>query len=1053
VGAWRPSTSLNTPLNLFLLNHFFHNTPNFWHPLHLTPRLRLVLSTLILAPGHLLQACIPQAIHLRRIQMDSLTFRSSSGITLSNLTPRQSVLNLCLVPATASLLAPVQQTLKRSSAELHAQRQSQAGPPIWTSYKYLSQDPLFLWKPGGMLWVHTSMPPSYSVLSNSAGICPSTGTLFLGILNEIYHLRSYHPVMSAPTLVPNYHLVPWSAHLTQSSYLSQSSTIPLPWCQSLDPNSAAPLLIAPNAVQASTPGYHPTSTAVPTGRLLSLPLTPSWAASGEPGFDTPTSVYSCSKSTLHASIGGSFWTPDRSHFLLSDGMGIPTLILCSHLAIAEPPSARNEPVGQSAIPFALKSRLTREHTTLASAASVRRTAPVVKMRPSPTLMTASPWSQSPWHSFNTKRFSTWPTALASLSLKHRVICHHQPSNALLSVFYLTLPLIRFLYHRTRWQRYLPSLSNGLIASPPQNVILPASPGASFLHRESFALEGPSSIGFSPQNVGLLSPQQPSLLIPPFKPTSNGGINLSFQLMGFPSWISSHHAKYPSTPAPMAGTVANQASVVSTMPRASISLAQSQLSSLIGISVISSLSPTSWLLVSGALTGRVFTSAVIPIIRLAFTCSLMGSLVLTCGLGWRVPLPPSNWKESSFGNQLGYLPMTMSSQMHSADLVIQSFGRCSPLPVLGWASTLKKVQFSRICFNLRRALIEGIANLLPAASQFIRQHAWAPNTRASLSSEWRAFYSYCDVANITSLPVDGYQLTLYATWLVASGRIKSADSLAHYVSAVRTLHASMGLPCPSSSQYGPLQQVIRGVRRLAQRPIRKSLPITPPILRNLLNSQPQHPHCGIQSSILSVFRAFSLLLFQTMLRSSNLVPADRSSIDLDMILTWGSIQRTDEGLIISVRKSKTIQFSQRIQKVPLASSPDKAVCPVEALDRLVTLYGPRTCTTWSPVFRLPSSNGSWTPMTKGDFIPFFRSRIKQMGLEPSRYSLHGYRHGGIQECLLAEGNLGLCQLTSDHASNAILAYSEVPPERRMGISARINESLTRHISPAASGRLT
>ena len=263
---------------------------------------------------------------------------------------------------------------------------------------------------------------------------------------------------------------------------------------------------------------------------------------------------------------------------------------------------------------------------------------------------------------------------------------------------------------------------------------------------------------------------------------------------------------------------------------------------------------------------------------------------------------------------------------------------------------------------------------------------------------------------------------------------------------------MGLICPSPSEYGPLLHIIRGVRRIAQRPVRKSLPVTPPILRNLLNSQPQHPLCGIQASILSVFRTFSLLLFQTMLRSSNLVSADRSSIDLEMILTWGSIQRTPHGIVIFVRKSKTIQFSQRVQKIPLAASPNKDFCPVKALDQLVALYGSDSCTTTSPVFRLPTSSGGWTPMTKGDYLPFFRSRIKQMGLDPSRYMLHGFRHGGIQECLLVESNFGLCQLTSDHASNAILAYSEVPPERRMGISARINESLARNSDPNRVDRL-
>ena len=80
------------------------------------------------------------------------------------------------------------------------------------------------------------------------------------------------------------------------------------------------------------------------------------------------------------------------------------------------------------------------------------------------------------------------------------------------------------------------------------------------------------------------------------------------------------------------------------------------------------------------------------------------------------------------------------------------------------------------------------------------------------------------------------------------------------------------------------------------------------------------------------------------------------------------------------------------------------------------------------------------MIKSDFEKFFKSRIGQMGLNQSQYSLHGFRHGGIQECLLSEGNMGLCQVTSDHMSDAILVYSQVPADRRMRISAQINTSL-------------
>ena len=231
----------------------------------------------------------------------------------------------------------------------------------------------------------------------------------------------------------------------------------------------------------------------------------------------------------------------------------------------------------------------------------------------------------------------------------------------------------------------------------------------------------------------------------------------------------------------------------------------------------------------------------------------------------------------------------------------------------------------------RALLAGDCDLLPLAVRFLQKHAWAPQTRASLSSECRAFYAYCDLANIHSFPVDGVQLTLYATWLAMTGRVTAADSLRQYVSAVSTLHRSMGLSCPTPSQYGPLQQVITGFRRLAQRPTKKSLPITPPILANLLASRPNHPLCAVQAKFLTVLRSFTLLIFQTMVRSSNMVPPNRSNIDFKMILTWDKIRRIQSGVVITIVKSKTIQFGERIQQIPLASSMTSQICPVVTLD--------------------------------------------------------------------------------------------------------------------------
>ena len=80
------------------------------------------------------------------------------------------------------------------------------------------------------------------------------------------------------------------------------------------------------------------------------------------------------------------------------------------------------------------------------------------------------------------------------------------------------------------------------------------------------------------------------------------------------------------------------------------------------------------------------------------------------------------------------------------------------------------------------------------------------------------------------------------------------------------------------------------------------------------------------------------------------------------------------------------------------------------------------------------------MNRDKFALWFKGRISHMGLDASAFTLHGYRHGGIQETLLAEGNLALCKLSSDHSSDAIMEYAFVPPERRLNISAKVNASL-------------
>lgn len=68
----------------------------------------------------------------------------------------------------------------------------------------------------------------------------------------------------------------------------------------------------------------------------------------------------------------------------------------------------------------------------------------------------------------------------------------------------------------------------------------------------------------------------------------------------------------------------------------------------------------------------------------------------------------------------------------------------------------------------------------------------------------------------------------------------------------------------------------------------------------------------------------------MSRKSNLVPISISKFDSKKQLTWGDILLENDILIVLVKWSKTVQFGERILRIPLINIPDNILCPVKAL---------------------------------------------------------------------------------------------------------------------------
>ena len=85
-----------------------------------------------------------------------------------------------------------------------------------------------------------------------------------------------------------------------------------------------------------------------------------------------------------------------------------------------------------------------------------------------------------------------------------------------------------------------------------------------------------------------------------------------------------------------------------------------------------------------------------------------------------------------------------------------------------------------------------------------------------------------------------------------------------------------------------------------------------------------PHSDVFICIL----IFGLLAF---LRRSNLVPPTVAGFNSKEHLCKGDVMNTEDGLIILLKWSKTVQCSERI--VPLALIPGHPLCPVSAFNNM------------------------------------------------------------------------------------------------------------------------
>jgi integrase len=275
---------------------------------------------------------------------------------------------------------------------------------------------------------------------------------------------------------------------------------------------------------------------------------------------------------------------------------------------------------------------------------------------------------------------------------------------------------------------------------------------------------------------------------------------------------------------------------------------------------------------------------------------------------------------------------------------------------------------------------------PMVLHFI-EAATAPNTRRAYDSDLRHFLAWG-----ASLPASA---DIVARYLAAHATTHAVATLSRHLVAIRCAHALRGLPDPVRSEL--VRLTFRGIRRAHGRPQRRAAALIAEEMAAITAS--------LGDSVRDIRdRALLLIGFAGAFRRSEL-----SRIDL------GSIERTDPGIVITVRRSKTDQEGQSRQ-VAISRGRDP-ICPIKALDQWLELSG----ISEGPVFRPVTQRGHVLPgQLSGDSIAsIVKQRVKAIGLDPTRYSGHSLRAGFVTSAARAGTPAWQIKAQTGHASDALV----------------------------------
>ena len=190
--------------------------------------------------------------------------------------------------------------------------------------------------------------------------------------------------------------------------------------------------------------------------------------------------------------------------------------------------------------------------------------------------------------------------------------------------------------------------------------------------------------------------------------------------------------------------------------------------------------------------------------------------------------------------------------------------------------------------------------LDLVSELFQQNSVTEGTLRNQDYIWGIFTDFCKQYRENPMPCTGDLLVKYSVYLILQ-RECSIPTVRNHLSVIRNYHKLLlDVDIPTPSQYLPLKAVLKGGAKFLGRPVKQKYPVTPNLLSALTLTLPAK----------SPYKTAYNVFFFGLPRVGNILPYTVKQFDKVRHLTWRDIVISEEGVILTLKVTKTIQSFER-----------------------------------------------------------------------------------------------------------------------------------------------